>query len=222
MTNDAEGRVWHPEAITSSTEQTLRHLSTASVLSDFYLAGGTGLALQFGHRLSEDLDFFTKDLFDEDALIQRIQRMPGFSVVAKAPSTLHANIQGTKVSFLGYAFPMLFPLARFLEVCIADAGDIACMKISAIASRGTRRDFVDLYTSAQRWSLAELLGLFDRKYAQTAYSKIHILKSLTFFEDAEKDPMPHLLTPIDWGEKRFFLRENSAPSLTGGEEREQD
>jgi hypothetical protein len=90
-------------------------------------------------------------------------------------------------------------------------------------ARRTRRDFVALYTSVQRSSLTELLRLFDRKYAQTAYSKIHILKSLIFFEDAEKDPMPHLLTPIDWGEvKRFFLRENSAPSLTGGEEREQD
>jgi hypothetical protein len=141
-------------------------------------------------------------------LIQRIQRMPGFSIVAKAPSTLHANIRGTKVSFLGYTFPMLFRLAPFLEVSIADAGDIACMKISAIASRGTKRDFVDLHASAQHWDLAELLRLFDRKYAQTAYSKIHILKSLTFFEDAEKDPMPHLLTPVDWGEvKRFFLRE---------------
>jgi len=200
--------VWHPEAITSSTRQTLQDLFTASVLSHFYLAGGTGLALQFGHRISEDLDFFTEDLFDEDALIQLIQRMPGFSVVAKASSTVHANIQCTKVSFLGYAYPMLFPLARFLKVRIADARDIACMKISAIASRGTKRDFVDLYASAQRWGLAELLGLFDRKYAQSAYNKIHILKSITFFEDAEKDPMPHLLTSIDWGEvKRFFLRQ---------------
>ena len=208
MIDDAQQRAWHPEAITSSTEQTLLHLSTASILSDFYLAGGTGLALQFGHRISEDLDFFKKELFDEDVLIQRMQRMPRLSVVAKAPSTVHANIEGTKVSFLGYAFPMLFPLARFLEVSIADARDIACMKISAIASRGTKRDFVDLYAAAQRWGLAESLRLFDRKYAQTAYSKIHILKSLTFFEDADKDPMPHVLTPIDWSEvKRFFLRE---------------
>jgi len=68
MTDDAQESAWHPEAITSSTEQTLHDLSISS-LGDFYLAGGTGLALQFGHRISEDLDFFTKDLFDEDALI---------------------------------------------------------------------------------------------------------------------------------------------------------
>ena len=207
MTDDVQERAWHPEAITSSTKQNLHHLSIAS-LGDFYLAGGTGLALQFGHRISEDLDFFTKDLFDEEALIQRVQRTPGFSVVAKAPATVHANIQETKVSFLGYDYPVLFPLAQFLDVRIADARDIACMKISAIASRGTKRDFVDLYASAQRWELADLIRLFNRKYSQSAYNKIHILKSLTFFEDAEKDPMPHLLTSIDWGEvKRFFLRQ---------------
>ena len=212
MTNDAQGRAWHPETVTSSTKQTLQDLLTASVLSDFYLAGGTGLALQFGHRISEDLDFFIEDLFDEDALIQRVQWLPGFSVVAKAPATVHANIQGTKVSFLGYDYPVLFPFAQFMGVRIADARDIACMKVSAIASRGTKRDFIDLYASAQRWELAELLGLFNRKYAQSAYNKIHILKSLTFFEDADKDPMPHLLTSIDWGAvKRFFLRQ--APHL---------
>jgi len=112
------------------------------------------------------------------------------------------------VSFLGYAYPLLFPEIRFLEVAVADLRDIACMKVSAIASRGTKRDFIDLYVSAQCIGLTEVLHLFDRKYAQTHYSRIHILKSLTFFDDAEKDPMPHMLIPLDWGEvKQFFLRE---------------
>ena len=67
---------------------------------------------------------------------------------------------------------------------------------------------MDLYVAAQRFGLAELLGLFDRKYAQIRYSRLHILKSLTFFEDAEKEPIPHLLTPLDWDAlKRFFLRD---------------
>ncbi len=205
---DAKGKVWHSETITSSTEKSLHDLSAGSILSSFYLAGGTGLALQFGHRISEDLDFFGRELFDEEALIQRIQQMLGFSLVAKAPSTAHVTIQGTKVSFLGYPYPMLFSPARFLDVLVADARDIAAMKISAIASRGTRRDFIDLKVSAQRFGLADLLNWFDRKYAQTGYSKIHILKSLTFFEDADKDPMPHMLINLDWSEvMQFFRRE---------------
>jgi hypothetical protein len=85
------------------------------------------------------------------------------------------------VSFLGYAHPRLFPTARFLDVNVADPRDIACMKVSAIASRGTKRDFVDVYMATQRCGFAEHLQLFDRKYAQTRYNKIHLLKSLTFF-----------------------------------------
>jgi hypothetical protein len=86
------------------------------------------------------------------------------------------------------------------------------MKVSAIAGRGAKRDFVDLYVSALRYGLSEILRLFDRKYAQANYSRIHILKSLTFFGDAEKDPLPHMLMSLEWENlKRFFLFE--APRL---------
>jgi hypothetical protein len=121
---------------------------------------------------------------------------------------VHATIQATKVSFLGYAYPLLFPTNPFLEVAVADPRDIACMKVSAIAGRGTKRDFVDLYLCAKQYGLKEILQLFYQKYAQTHYSGIHILKSLTFFGDAEKDPMPHMLVTLDWDTvKQFFLRE---------------
>lgn len=207
MTNH-EDAAWHREVITASTEATLRVLRDAAMLEQFYLAGGTGLALRFGHRLSQDLDFFASDLFDEEPLLQRLQGLRDFSLVAKEPHTLHATIQGTRVTFLGYAYPVLFPFVRFQDVAIADPRDIACMKVSAIASRGTKRDFVDLYLCARRFSLADILEWFDRKYARARYNKLHLLKSLTFFDDAEKDPMPHMLVPLDWDEvKQFFLQD---------------
>jgi hypothetical protein len=206
MTNHEHG-AWHRTVIPASTETALCSLRDAHLLDRFYLAGGTGLALQFGHRLSLDLDFFSQDHFDEEMLLQRIQALDGFALVAKAPHTLHATIGETKVSFLGYAYPLLFPTNPFLDVPVADPRDIACMKVSAIAGRGTKRDFVDLYLCVKQHGLNEILRLFDEKYAQTNYSRIHILKSLTFFGDAEKDPMPHMLVPLDWDTvKQFFLR----------------
>ncbi|MGA2753387.1 MAG: nucleotidyl transferase AbiEii/AbiGii toxin family protein [Terracidiphilus sp.] len=211
MTNQEHG-TWRRKVITASTETTLGILRDAHLLDDFYLAGGTGLALQFGHRLSLDLDFFSKEQFAEEMFLQCVQALDGFTLSAKAPYTIHATVQGTKVSFLGYAYPVLFPQNRFLGVAIADPRDIACMKVSAIASRGTRRDFVDLYFCAERFGLKEILRLFGRKYAQTHYSKIHILKSLTFFGDAERDPMPNMLEMLDWKRvKQFFSSE--APNL---------
>jgi len=137
-----------------------------------------------------------------------MQRLSGFALVAKAPYTLHTTIEKTKVSFLGYVYPVLYPSTPFLDVAIADPRDIACMKVSAIASRGTRRDFVDLYVCAKRYGLKEILRMFGTKYAQAQCSKPHILKSLTFFADAERDPMPHMLEEISWDRvKQFFLRE---------------
>ncbi len=203
-----ENGTWHREVIPASTEATLCVLRDANLLNNTYLARGTGLALHFGHRLSLDLDFFAPEHFDEDALLQRLQRLSGFALVAKAPYTLHATIEKTKVSFLGHAYPVLYPSTSFLGVAIADPRDIACMKVSAIASRGTKRDFLDLYVCAKRYGFKEILRMFETKYARTQYSKPHILKSLTFFADAEKDPMPHMLEEISWDKvKQFFLYE---------------
>lgn len=199
--------VWHSEVISASTEETLLLLQDGAFLQTAYLAGGTGLALRFGHRRSLDLDFFEESLFDEDALVQRLQTIPSFSLASKAPHTVHAVIGATKVSVLGYSYPVLFPCEAFRGASIADPRDVACMKISAVASRGTRRDFVDLYFASQRFGLGQILEWFARKYARTRYSRMHVLKSLTYFQDAELDPMPDMLVPLDWNRVREFFRQ---------------
>ena len=206
MNTGESGPIWHAEGIEPSTRGTLTLLKDLNVLSARYLAGGTGLALHFGHRLSVDLDFFDQILFDADSLVASLAKAPDFSVVSLAPHTVHATIRDTKVSFLGYAYPVLFPFADFEGVDVADPREIACMKVAAIASRGTKRDFVDLFIAVRAFGLAEVLNWFGRKYRTAGYSRIHILKSLTFFEDAEKDPMPHLLRPLDWSEVTRFFR----------------
>jgi hypothetical protein len=84
------------------------------------------------------------------------------------------------------------------------------MKLSAIASRGTKRDFVDLYAVAKLYGLAAALAWFKEKYAGVNHSLTHVLKSLTWFEDADKDPMPDMLVPLSWEDvKRFFETEAS-------------
>lgn len=197
---------WHRKVIPASTEECLRALKGAGALDGFYLAGGTGLALQFGHRLSLDLDFFCSDPFDEAALVQRIEALSGFALVSRAPQTLHATVESTKVSFLGYKYPVLYPASSFLDVPVADPHDIACMKVSVLSARGAKRDFIDLYYCAQRYGLAEILALFERKYEQAHCSKVHVLKSLTYFADAVKEPMPHMLVPLAWNEVELFFR----------------
>jgi predicted nucleotidyltransferase component of viral defense system len=209
---DEQGRVWHREVVDRNIESVLAEFQRLPAARLFYLAGGTALALQLGHRRSVDLDFFTDREFEVEILVQEVQKLAGFSLVSKSPGTIYATVRETKLSFIAYVYPMLFPFAKFMDANVADVRDIGCMKISAIASRGTKRDFVDLFVLAQRYGLDQLLRWFRTKFAETNYSAIHVLKSLTYFDEAERDPMPDMLVPVSWEEaKGFFLRE--APRL---------
>jgi predicted nucleotidyltransferase component of viral defense system len=205
--------LWHKEILPASSNEILVTLVPILPFSQFYLAGGTGLALMLGHRLSRDFDFFSPGLFNEDELIQKIQSLLDFTIVAKSEHTLHLIVKEIKLTFIGYNYPLLFQTHRYkletgVDIEVADERDIACMKISAVSSRGTKRDFVDLYMVAQMYNLSELFALFKRKFSLTPYNNIHILKSLTYFADAELDPMPEMLVPISWDSvKQFFTSE---------------
>ncbi|HEY2383014.1 MAG TPA: nucleotidyl transferase AbiEii/AbiGii toxin family protein [Terriglobia bacterium] len=197
---------WHPEVLPEEAKKTLARLSRMPVLASFYLAGGTALALQLGYRTSVDLDFFSSETVEEDPLLSKLQCLAGLAIQSKAPETLHLHIGSTKVSFLGYHYPILFPFTTYEGVAVADPRDIAAMKLTAIASRGTKRDFVDLYVLSQQYGLDEILRLLERKFSPASFSDIHLKKSLTYFADAEKDPMPHMLRPMTWSQvKQYFL-----------------
>ncbi len=187
-------------------ETLIRGLKDSSAVTGFYLAGGTGLALQLGHRRSRDLDFFCDVDFDPEIVLERGRALGPLSIIARAERTLHIELNQIKVSFLGYSYRLLFDCQDYLGVPLADPLDIACMKISAITSRGSRRDFVDLFLAARPHGLDKVLALFASKYAETAYNHVHLLKSLTYFDDAEQEPMPDMLVPLEWNEvKRYFL-----------------
>jgi hypothetical protein len=209
MTRSGNEKSWHREVINSRVERALEALRALGALQGCYLAGGTGLALRFGHRRSHDLDFFSAEGVDPEALIRMMHALAGFAVASQAPDTLHASVENIKVSFLAYPYPTLFPFERFLGVDVADPREIACMKLSAIASRGTKRDFVDFYFAAKQYGLPQTLEWFNQKYSQVNLSGVHVLKSLTYFEVADKQPMPDMLTPLYWEDVKAFLRKEA-------------
>jgi hypothetical protein len=136
------------------------------------MAGGTAAALQLGHRKSEDFDFFSSKLQPE-AMANSLSAREHFIVSASSAGSLHGFINNTKISFLVYPYPLLFPTKVFMGVPLADLKDIALMKIVAIANRGTNKDFTDLYFICRDIvSLEELLrDLFPRKYSGRQLSK---------------------------------------------------
>jgi len=88
------------------------------------------------------------------------------------------------------------------------------MKLDAICDRGTKRDFVDLYFMCKKISLPRVFPLYDKKYQTLANNKVHLLKSLVYFADADMDEMPRMLKDISWKEvKRFFIEQVKAIRL---------
>jgi len=195
--------------ISKKTKDNLEILTSEGMLKTFYLAGGTGVALQLRHRFSLDLDFFTKKDIATKTLIQKIKTRGKFSIERETENTLIGIFNGIRVSFLKYDYPLLFDLKQIEGIRIADLRDIGCMKIDAISSRGMKRDFVDLFFICREViSLKNLLSLFKRKYKSVNYNMMHILKSLAYFEDAENNPMPKMIVSASWQEiKNFFKKE---------------
>jgi len=174
----------------------------ASVLGDegWYLAGGTALAIYLGHRHSVDLDWFAPVLEDPLALAARI-RDAGLTMEVRniAKGTLEGTVGGVRVSFMEYRYPMLRKTIRWKAkgVALASLDDLAAMKLSAVAQRGSRKDFIDIYAlGIKHRPLPGLLGCYSRKFGIAEPS--HVLYGLAWFEDAERERMPRMIQRWTW------------------------
>ena len=197
----------HPEVLTPTTRRLLPILARVTAGRGFYLAGGTALALQYGHRRSVDFDFFSRRTFDTQTMRQRCARVGTFTVVGEDRGTLHGVLQGVHVTFLRYPYRLLWPLISYQALCLADPRDIACMKLQAVVSRGSKKDFFDLHELLQHYTLNNLFTWFGRKYGKTAYERLLLLKSLTYFADADVEPNPRLVHHVSWNMVKRFMRQ---------------
>lgn len=201
------------KALSNDAKKALASLGKSGILKDAYLAGGTALALQIGHRFSYDFDFFTQERFDAKVLLQRIKKLlSNFQLEGTAWGTILGYIGKTRFSLFFYDYPLLFKPHKFLKINIADIKDIAPMKIAAISDRGTKRDFIDLFFIVKVEKILDLekiLKLYDNKFKALSENKIHILKSLSYFKNADKDEMPKMIEKINWGSVKKFFKEET-------------
>ncbi|WAM33994.1 nucleotidyl transferase AbiEii/AbiGii toxin family protein [Caldicellulosiruptor morganii] len=190
--------------------EVLNKIVKSDVVGESYLAGGTGLALQLGHRVSEDFDFFSPVEFSGDDIIYKLEKVGDVNILYSSKDTLHLLLDGVRVTWLYYSNPLLDNLvipAEIKGLRIASKKDIGVMKLVAISSRGTRKDFIDLYCICQSGiELDELFKLLPQKFPNKVINLYHILISLCYFDDAENEAMPKMLIRLDWDDvKKFFL-----------------
>ena len=204
---------WHLDALPLKTRKALDLLSKERWLlkSNWYLAGGTALALQMGHRKSVDLDFFTQSKdFVNDELLGHFSDPVDWKTDINTKGTIYGELCGAKVSFIAYPFfipaekPIFYGFVRILQ-----PSDIAVMKIIAISKRGKKRDFFDLYWLMQRGEILETTILkLKNQYPSVAHDYHHILKSLVYFGDADNDSTPEINFKASWDDvKAFFMKQ---------------
>lgn len=179
----------HLEILDQKRQTLLPLVATAG--QGFYLAGGTALALQLGHRDSIDFDFFVSEDIDTTELWGRIERVFLGHELQKTQdekNTLSVTIDGeVRLSFFGYHYPLLETPLEENGLALASIHDIGCMKLSAITSRSTLKDYVDLYFILQHISLSALLSGCAQKYPTLDHTLI--LKSLVYFDDITAEPI---------------------------------
>ncbi len=197
------------QTLTKRAKDSLALLGRSRILKDAYLAGGTAAALQLGHRISVDFDFFTTKGFVPKIFSKHLSKLGTFDEEQASKGTVTGKFHGIRFSFFVYEYALLFPPLKYRSLNLADVRDIAAMKIDAIATRGLRRDFIDLYFICKLgYKLTEILGFYDKKYGNLSSNLVHIQKSLVFFDDAEPDEMPKMLRPVNWDEvKKYFESE---------------
>ena len=201
---------FHFEVLPPATKKVFEWLRHQSFLEQFYLAGGTALALYFGHRMSVDLDFFSSSSFQPGVLMRQLKQFGTWSTVKRLPNTLVGDLNRAKLSFFTIPDqPAKLP-TKLDSLRIAELLDLALMKIMAISDRGTKRDFIDLYVLCHRFMpLPDLIVKLPKRYGRWAYNLNHIVLSLGYFKDAEKDRSPHMLEPLDWKTVKTYFHKES-------------
>jgi predicted nucleotidyltransferase component of viral defense system len=201
---------FYETAITRACHEALALLSGHAFLNDFYLAGGTALALQIGHRLSTDLDWFsykrTLLASEREEIVRTLSTGGQFQIISEQDGMLYSKLIGTDVSFIFQQHPLLRETVHYKGVQLASPIDIGLMKLAAINSRGARRDFVDLYCLRPIISLEELLTLAPQKYANRPDFLSIAVRALTYFEDAEQQPMPQMYDEISWEKVKAYCQ----------------
>lgn len=179
---------------------------------EIYLAGGTALALHFGHRTSQDLDFYTRKHFNPEVVYKKFKKIfrEKLSEPDIAEDTLKFRIAITDLSFFRYPYPLIRPLVPYQTIKLASPEDIIAMKIEALITRGLKRDFVDIYFGIEKYGVKGILGFFKEKCPE-AFNEYTCLTALTYFEDAEGKEQGRKRTYIysgeSWREIKKYISE---------------
>tara|TARA_Y100000031_G_scaffold9988_1_gene10768 strand:+ start:797 stop:1426 length:630 start_codon:yes stop_codon:yes gene_type:complete len=182
----------YKETVERSTLELIIQLQQKEYLQDFYLVGGTALALRMGYRKSIDIDLFSNFTFDAGRLLENLSADFPFKLFFSANNTLKGSINNVQIDILAHCYPIIGKPVIVENITIMSYKDIVAMKLNAISVSGQRvKDFIDLYYLLDKYSVAEMIAFYEKKYPQ--YNETNVLKSITWFDDVDLSDWPVLL-----------------------------
>ena len=191
------------QTVEQSTLGLLKNILQQPVFKNHRLVGGTSLALQYGHRLSIDLDFFTSEFIEHEEILINIKSIGKVDVVSKSKYISCFFINDVKVDFVSLPYHWIDDPIIEDSISLASINDIAAMKLSAITNRGSKKDFIDLQLIMKHLELKKMMSLYHQKYPDGM--EMLVLRSLMYFDDADLQPDPVMLTEYDWNEVKAFI-----------------
>src|SRR6056297_2024540 len=191
------------QSIDSTALELLKKIMTIPQFNELFLVGGTSLALQIGHRKSIDLDLFGKFNTDNREFAWILKKFDSVKLINETQNIKTYTIENIKVDFVNYPYSWIDKIISKDGIRLVGMRDIAAMKLSAITGRGTKKDFIDLYFLLRYFNLNQMLNFYTQKYPDG--SKFLVLKSLTYFEDAEDELAPVMLESVDWEEVKLKI-----------------
>jgi hypothetical protein len=181
----------YSQTVAPATLALLKKLCKEPLLQSFALGGGTGIALQKGHRVSADFDFFTNQPFINTVIYQCVSAMKlKAELLFEQNQTMMFIIDDVKVDFILYPFEWLQPFITTEDCRFIHLQDLIPMKLQAVSNRFAKKDFYDIEELFADYSLKEMLGIFKRKFPDIDTG--FIVHSLTHFKQADKEEDPIL------------------------------
>lgn len=193
--------------VAPQTFRLIQELQRIPELKDFYLVGGTSLALQLGHRNSTDIDLFTQNDFNDEYLLTLLNSKYGVKEIFRRPNTIILLINNIKTDFIKHSYPFILPPISEEGITFLSKEDISAMKFHAIIQSGKRlKDFIDVFYLLEHFSLKQMMGFFTQKY--TYSNPIIAMKAINFFDEIDEaiDP-PKLEEPVSLAQIKNRIRE---------------
>jgi predicted nucleotidyltransferase component of viral defense system len=203
------------QTVDSRALDLLKKISSQPAFFSHRLVGGTSLALQYGHRLSIDLDFFSSEQMDYEEILLNVKPFGKVEVVSRSKFINSFFINDVKVDFVSLPYLWIDDPIIYDSIRLASIKDISAMKLAAITNRGSKKDFIDIALLINKLGLQKMMSFYHEKYPDGM--EMMVLRSLVYFEDAEAQSDPVMLIPYEWESIKKLILDETRRFLKKGE-----